>query len=73
MCIQKNLSMLQEIVGPFSEISVMKRRKSHAFDSVKRLLTVLCKSNADTCLQNLPKFLAFLQILDHYKILTAFL
>ena len=35
--------------------------------------TVLFKSNANTCLQNLPKFLAFLQILDHYKILTAFL
>ena len=35
--------------------------------------TVLFKSNADTCLQNLPKFPAFLQILDHYKILTTFL
>ena len=35
--ISQNFSTLQEIVGPFSEISVMRRIKSHAFDSVKRL------------------------------------
>ena len=34
---KKNFDTLQEIIGPFSEISVIRRRKSHAFDSVKRL------------------------------------
>ena len=72
MCIQKKFQHTARnhwtIFRNFSD----KEKKISCIRFSKKT-TVLFKSNADTCLQNLPKFLAFLQILDHYKILTTFL
>ena len=72
MCIQKKfLHAARNRWTIFRKFSDKEKKISRIRFSKKT--TVLFKSNADTCLQNLPKFLAFLQILDHYKILTTFL